>query len=119
MSTIEEELAVLRHELAQQLPSKLEQLRHLVEQALAMDSNQQALHVSAWEEARLLAHHLRGSCGMFGFTRVGQSTGRLDDLFARHRRPSDRDARLYQDILAETASLAAALGEDQRSPIEP
>jgi HPt (histidine-containing phosphotransfer) domain-containing protein len=64
-------LAVLRTDYAARLPALIQSLLDLVEEA--------GERPGVAEEARLLAHRLRGTAGSYGFVDVSEAAGRIED----------------------------------------
>jgi HPt (histidine-containing phosphotransfer) domain-containing protein len=65
-------LATLRADYAKQLPQKITDLTEATQRALKDPSNK--------EQARSLAHKLRGTGGSYGFHKLSEAAGKLEDL---------------------------------------
>ena len=101
MSDFEAEFAALKAEYAASLPAKVDALDALLQAVTAGAPG-------ALEELRSRSHRLRGSAGSYGFDRVSDAAGRLEDAIkealAAGARPSlDQLGRCVMELRALSA----------------
>ena len=102
---IERVMSEAREEYRASLPGRLGELVTAVENA-RRDPHDQA----AWTEARIFAHKLRGTAGVYGADRVGDAAARIEEALMRTlSQDSSQVAKAWEDaerIAADLPSLA-------------
>ena len=79
--------------------------RSLPAKVAAVDEH---LASGAFADAKRAAHRLRGSSGMFGYARLGEIAGEIDDLMNEAAGASDDAARARVDALVVQLQAEAA-----------
>jgi DNA-binding response OmpR family regulator len=101
----------LTDEYRSALPQRIKELAHAVRHA--RDNEDDPV---AWGEARIRAHRLRGVAGTYGFDRVGDAAGRIEDSLRRllDREPRVREMAWQRIDEALEEATRAAMGDVAR-----
>lgn len=88
-------LAALRADYAKALPPKILELQQATREAFASAEKR--------ENARSLAHKLRGTAGSYGFRVLGEAAGKLEDILRNPSSPPEEVKAALQAVI-EAAS---------------
>lgn len=84
---LQDELEKLRREYASKLPDKLDDLRRAINAAREGPGESSLLN-----QAKSLAHKIRGTAGSYGFTAIGERIGKIEEALALLGKGERQDA---------------------------
>ena len=106
---VAERLAALRREYGEGLSARVDAIALALETACGSNDD------SGLSTVLRLAHRLHGTAGTYGFPRVGEAAGRLEEL-ARGVMASGATAADWGSLSAGLAELQAAVSAGARQP---
>ncbi|HEY9871132.1 MAG TPA: response regulator [Candidatus Obscuribacterales bacterium] len=110
---LQDELDKLRREYASKLPDKLDDLRRAVNAA-----RERANESSLLNQAKSLAHKIRGTAGSYGFTTIGERVGKIEEALTLLEKEERQDAsELWNRVGGDLAgAISEALSVSLRDP---